>query len=172
MSSSDGSGESLVVEHGGVGDAGVGKPSRSMRRRASSSSSSGQSRPDGLAARCGLWLVAGEDRREALDERGTVAVAASGLELRLQDLGTPLHETPQQRQVLTLGEALVATRPEVVEAQVVEPLDVRGVADSVDTSVRGVLLLVAHAAHPTARRAAWGEEPGTSADAEQGACTG
>ena len=125
--------------------------SRSMRRRASSSSSSGT--PTRTASP--REAVCGSSPARIVVSRstsGVVAVGRRGPELRLQDLGAALHEPAQQRQILALGEALVASLAEVLQAQVGETVDVGGVADAVDAAVGGVVLRVAHA--PILRRAA------------------
>ena len=103
----------------------------------------------------GVLLVARQDRREPLDQRRAVGVVgAAALELGLEDLGPPLHEPTQQREVFALGEALVPPGAELVEIERFEVLCEGGVADAVDASVGGVfLLVVGHAAHPTAARA-------------------
>ena len=83
--------------------------SRSTRRRARSISSSGRptftaSPRDGPCA-SGPRIVASRSTR-----RPPLAVAAAALDLGPEDLGATLDEPAQERQVLALGEALVAAR--------------------------------------------------------------
>ena len=90
--------------------------SRSTRRRARSISSSGTPDANRLAARRDVWrLVAGQDLREPVDERRAIDVVAPRGQLGLEDLGAALHQPPQQRQVLALGEALVAAIAQILE---------------------------------------------------------
>ena len=52
---------------------------------------------------------------------GPVVAAAARIQFRLEDLGAPLDETPEQREVLALGHALVAARPRVLQRQRIDP---------------------------------------------------
>ena len=137
----DGGRESLVVERGGVGDACVGRRGArcdaaraAARRRAARREPPRPERASGARRRRGSSTAARRAPRGRPRRRG----------LRAPPGGSrpALHEPAQQGQVLTLGQALVATRPQVLEAQVVEAVDVRGVADAVDAAVRGMLLVV------------------------------
>ena len=73
-----------------------------------------------------------------------------------QDLGAALHQPAQQREVFALGQTLVAPRPEVLQGQGVDSLEVRRVADPIDAAVAGCCSLTAPILRPglSRRRAA------------------
>src|SRR4051794_13182155 len=106
---------------------------------------------NGLAATRALRL-GGEDLGEPVDERAAV-VAAAPLDLGAEDLGASLDEAAEQREVLALGEALVASRAQILERQAVDPLEEIGATDPVDAAVP---LLLAHVG--SRRRACVGAE--------------
>src|SRR4029453_1064455 len=89
---------------------------------------------DGLAPGRSLALR-GQDRRELVDEAGSLAAAPATLHLRLEDLGAPLDEPAEERQVFALRVTLVATGPKVLQRQSGQALDEFGPADPVDPSV-------------------------------------
>src|ERR671919_2297175 len=91
---------------------------------------------EGLPAR-GALLLAGEDLRQAFDD-GNAAARAAPLDLRLQDLRAALDETPDEGQVLPLGQAFVAPGAELVDRQGVESTNEPRIADPIDAPL-GVL---------------------------------
>jgi hypothetical protein len=95
-------------------------------------------------------VVVGQDVAQSVDERAVVTAGAP-LDLGLEDLGTALEHPSQQRQVFTFREAVVTPVANLVEVQIGEPLDERGVADLVDAPVAR-MTFVAHARDATPRR--------------------
>ena len=75
-----------------------------------------------------LVLVVAQDRGEVLDEVGPILAGGAADELGAEDLGAPLQQPAEQRQVLPLRHAVVASLPEIVQRQVVERLEERRVA--------------------------------------------
>ena len=65
----------------------------------------------------GLSFVARQDLGQPVDQRTLVLAGAAGVELGAEDLGAALHQPAQEREVLALGQALVAPGPQIVQVR-------------------------------------------------------
>ena len=127
----DGVGEPRVVQGARIGQPGVGH--QPLDTPAARTTPLRESDLDRLSSGGSLG-VAGEDRREGADEAPLLAPTAA-LDLGPEDLGPPLDQPPQQRQVLAFGETVVATAAELVQRKLGEPFDEVGTSDAVDPAV-------------------------------------
>src|SRR5438552_18854955 len=85
--------------------------------------------------RAAVFLPPGQDLSDPIDERCGLLRRPAGLELGFEDLGPALDEPSQEREVLALGETLVAFGAQIVKRELPEIPEIAGTTDPIDAAL-------------------------------------